>query len=180
MSGGGRSDTQDVTSIRAGLRRRRFPADTAGRDRGMSLVEIVVSVLLLGTSGVSMLGALTVTVAASRYERDHARAQVWLQSAIEELQAADRQGCDLGEETIRQAYLLHIRNNVVNPPGWADSQVDIVRPVKAWDGEHYWDPYDPASPAACFDNQGFRLQLITIVVRSPDGEVIEQVSVVKG
>jgi type II secretory pathway pseudopilin PulG len=146
----------------------------------MSLIEIVVSVLLLGTSGVSMLSALTATVAASKYERDHARAQVWLQSAIEELQAADRQGCDQGEATVRAAYLQHIRDNVINPPGWADSQVDIAMPVKAWDGERYWDPYDAASPDDCFDNQGFKLQLITIVVTSPDGEVIEQVSVVKG
>ena len=75
----------------AGARLGRTP-----RDSGMSLVEIVVSVFLLGVTGVSMLSALTVTIAASRYERDHARAQVWLQSAIEELQAADRQGCDLG------------------------------------------------------------------------------------
>ncbi len=146
----------------------------------MSLIEIVISVLLLGTSGVSMLGALTATVAATRYERDHARAQVWLQSAIEELQAADRQGCDQGEETVREAYLEHIRDNVINPPGWSDSQVDIVSPVKAWDGQRYWDPYDPQSPGQCFDNDGFRLQLITIVVTSPDGKVIEQVSVVKG
>jgi type II secretory pathway pseudopilin PulG len=146
----------------------------------MSLVEILVSCLLLGTAGVSMLGALTATVAASRYERDHSRAQVWLQSAIEELQAAERHGCDQGEPTIRAAYLQHIRDNVVNPPGWTDTQLDIATPVKAWNGERYWNPYDPASPGDCFDNDGFRLQLITIVVTSPDGEVIEQVSVVKG
>jgi len=126
----------------------------------MSLVEIVVSCFLLGTAGVSMLSALTATVSASKYERDHSRAQVWLQSAIEEVQAADRQGCDLGEATVRSAYLQHIRENVVNPPGWSNRQVDIVMPVKVWDGEHYWDPYDLASPGTCFDNQGINVVIL--------------------
>jgi type II secretory pathway pseudopilin PulG len=173
------ADEPDVNRLKARLQRIREERGGT-RDSGMSMVEIVVSILLLGTSGVSMLDALQATVHASKYERDHSRAQVWLQSAIEELQAAERQGCDQGEETVRAAYLAVVRDNVVNPPGWSDSQLTIQKPVKVWDGERYWDPYDTASPGQCFDNQGFRLQLITIVVTSPDGEVIEQVSVVKG
>jgi type II secretory pathway pseudopilin PulG len=173
-------DTRDVNRLSAFVRRVRTPRRDRPRDAGLSMIEIVVSVTLLGTGGVSMLGAMTATVTASAYERDHSRAQVWLQSAIEELQAADRQGCDQGEETVRANYLSLLRAEVINPPGWADSQLTIEKPVKAWDGEKYWDPYDTTAPATCFDNQGFKLQLITIVVTNPDGKVIEQVSVVKG
>lgn len=146
----------------------------------MTLVEVLVAVVLLGLGGVATLSAVGSSVLSSRLERDHARAQVWLQSAIEVIQDTTREGCDQGEEVVRLAYQSTIRTKIVNPPGWGDNQLTIRGPIKVWDGDTYWDPYDPGAPAQCFDNQGFLLQLITIVVSSPEGDIIEDVTVVKG
>jgi hypothetical protein len=139
----------------------------------------LVSVVLLGLGGASTLNALGSSVLSSRLERDHSRAQVWLQSAIEVLQAKEREGCDQGEAVVRANYQQWIRDNVTNPPGWSDSQLTIRTPIRVWDGTTYWDPYDPEAPKPCFDNDGFELQLITIVVTSPEGDIIEDVTIVK-
>ncbi len=154
------------------------------QDRGVSLVEILVSIVLIGTVMVAVLGALQISVTGSRIERDHARAHQWLQSAIGAVQSADRVPCDqlgayaTGEENVRNTYQDVIRgSSVLIPPGWAETQLEIVPTVKVWDGDQYLDPY--SAPKPCYDSDGFRLQLITISVESPDGDVIESVEVVK-
>ena len=153
------------------------------RDRGSSFIELLVSIVLLGLAVVGVLTTLRVTVIGTTTERDHARAQQWLQSSIGVLDAADRVDCDvgLGEETVRLTYQATLRAATgLTPPGWkGDPQLTVVKPVKVWDGTKYWDPYDPTAPATCFDNDGFELQLITIEVTSPSGSVIERVEVVK-
>lgn len=170
--------------------------DCCRRDTGLSFVEILVTIVLLGIVGVAALAALRMTVIGTRIERDHSRAYQWLQSADGVLQEADRVGCGFnpvadapytsGEEKVRLEYEELIRSKVANPPGWADHQITVVRPVKTWDGSRYWDPYDPAAPdtnpvdpAACFDGAGRLLQLVTLQVISPDGEIIETMQVVK-
>jgi len=153
-------------------------------DRGVSLVEILVSIVLMGTVMLGVLGALQISITGSRVARDHARAHQWLQSAIGVLQAAPRVSCDelgmyaTGEQNVRSTYQSVIRSDaVLIPPGWADNQLDIVPSVKVWDGDSYLDPY--SAPKPCYDSDGFRLQLITIRVESPDGDIIESVEVVK-
>lgn len=166
------------------------------RDSGLSFVEVLVTIVLLGTVGVAALAALRMTVIGTRTERDHSRAYQWLQSADGVLQEAERVSCAFdpaadapytsGEEKVRLEYEDLIRTKVANPPGWNDHQITVLRPVKTWDGSRYWDPYDPAAPdtsavdpAACFDSAGRLLQLVTLQVTSPDGEIIETMQVVK-
>jgi hypothetical protein len=148
-------------------------------DSGVSLIEILVAVVLIGTAVLAVIGAVLISITGSKLERDHARAHQWLQSAIGVLQESPKLSCEtLTEEQIRLQYQTIIRSNpIINPPGWADSQLDVVRPVKVWDGDAYVDPYSSAQP--CYDAEGFRLQLITIQVQSPDGDIIETVEVVK-
>jgi prepilin-type N-terminal cleavage/methylation domain-containing protein len=149
------------------------------RDRGMSFIEVLVAVVLLGTAVVGTLAAVRATVIGTRLERDHAKAHQWLQSASENVRGTVRWGCDTYTETqIRE----HYQNEVVrlpanNPTDWPDERIEIVRPVKVWDGEQYLDPY--TAPQNCYDNQGKFLQLVTIQVLSPDGDIIESVEVVK-
>jgi hypothetical protein len=139
-----------------------------------------VSIVLLGTAGVSMLSAMTATTTASRVERDRSEARVWLRAAADELALAERQGCEQGEEAVRAAYLAQIRAATDTPAGWDPSWLTIRTPVKAWDGDEYRDPYDPETPGACYDAAGFRLQLVTLAVVDPKGQVIDEIDVVKG
>lgn len=161
----------------------------AARDRGLTLTEVLVAVVLLGTVVLSVIGAVQASVIGSYTERDHAKAYQWLQSAVGVLQSVDRVGCDLsvddtystGEEKVRLSYQTSIRTTVINPPGWTDSQLTVVTPIQVWDGTRYWNPADAltATGKDCFDSDGFELQLITIQVTSPDGRILETLQVVK-
>jgi Tfp pilus assembly protein PilV len=159
-------------------------------DRGSSLIEILISVVLLGTVVVATLGATTSSVIGTRVARDHAKAYQWLQSAGGVLQASERAGCDYdpvnepadaafadGEEKVRLTYQNRIRTGVVNPPTWEDRQITVLYPVKIWDGNNYWEP--ATAPQPCYDADGYLLQLVTLQVTSPDGRIIETIQVVK-
>jgi hypothetical protein len=127
------------------------------------------------------------SVIGTRVERDHAKAYQWLQSANGVLQAAPRVGCDFdaavdapyssGEEKMRLRYQDIVRGQVVNPPGWEDRQLEVLYPVKVWDGNRYWEP--AVAPRPCYDPDGFLLQLITMQVTNPAGDIIETIQVVK-
>jgi hypothetical protein len=142
----------------------------------MTLIEILVAVVLLGTAVVAIITAVHTTVIASRIESDHSRAQVWLQSAVEVLQTNERLGCDPlagGSETpdVRAAYQDIIRGQVATPPGWTPSLQLFVSDVK------FWGP--TGFSTTCYDDAGYRLQLVEITVENPRGDIIENVSIVK-
>ncbi len=152
----------------------------------MSLVEILVSIVLLGTVVVAVVTALRTTVIATGIERDHARAHQWLQSAAGVLQASPRESCGAldgvsAEAKMRVQYQQVLRDDTASPEGWDEWQIRIVEPVQVWDGARYWDPRtaDSESRPSCYEPV-YQLQLITIEVRSPDGRIVETRQVVKG
>ena len=160
------------------------------RDTGATLIEIIIGVVLLGMVLTVVLGASQTSIIGTRLERDHAKSYQWLQSANGVLQAAERVSCDhdpvnvpedaafsSGEEKVRLTYQQTIRDGVVNPPEWADYQLTVLYPVMVWDGAQYWEP--AAAPKPCYDADGYLLQLVTLLVTSPDGEIIETIQVVK-
>lgn len=184
---GGRSWGPERSRARR-VDRRRSP--DGSDDRGVTLVEILVTVVLLGTVMTAVLGSARASIIGTRLERDHAKAYQWLQSANGVLQAADRIGCDhdpvnvpedatfaSGEEKVRLTYQELLRTGVVNPPEWDDRQLSVLYPVKVWDGTQYWEP--ALAPKPCYDADGYLLQLVTLQVTSPDGDIIETIQVVK-
>jgi type II secretory pathway pseudopilin PulG len=150
---------------------------TPGTDDGSSLVEIIVSVVLIGLLVVAMLFTMAAATSSSAVDRDHINAHAWLQSAADVLYGYDRLDCGTetasNEAAIRQQYQDYVRANSTNPEGWDASNLDVLAPVLFWDGKQAYGPI-------CYDDSGINLQLIRLRVTAPDGRIIETVEVVKG
>jgi hypothetical protein len=141
----------------------------------MTFVEVLVAIVLFGTVVIATLTAARVSITGSRIERDHARAHQWLQSAVAALDSLEQPDCLSGEASVRGQYQTHLQTQTISPPGWANTQITVVEPVRFWDGENYLTEGEPG-----FDCGAASLQLLTIRVRDPDQEIIEEVQVVKG
>ena len=146
---------------------------TARRDNGMSLIEVILSITLLGLVMASMLTTLAVTVSASATERDHANAHAWLQSATDVLYGEQRIDCD--DPTLEDGYRAVIAATQ-DPEGWWEAanpgSIELVSPVLFWDGDIY--------QGTCYDDQNVNLQLLKLRVKNPAGDIVETVEVVKG
>ncbi|MFZ8996862.1 MAG: type IV pilus modification PilV family protein [Ilumatobacteraceae bacterium] len=149
---------------------------TSRLDRGDTLIEVMITIVLLGTVVAATLTALSAAVSGTRVERDRSVAQLWLQSASEFLRESAVQDCnDPGqtEATIRAAYEGAVREGVVPPDGWDVTQLRVVEPVLFWDPAFRFQ-------SECYDDFGFELQLVEIEVTAPAGDLRERVEVVIG
>ena len=71
------------------------PVVATSRDRGVTFVELLVSIVLLGTVGIAVLTTLRVTITGTQLQRDHSRALQWLESAAAVVQGTNRESCIL-------------------------------------------------------------------------------------
>lgn len=160
---------------------RRHPR--ARRDRGVTLIEILISVVLMGTIVAGSMAALRATIVSGTIHRDHSNAHGWLQSASDILYASPKIQCDpllpdKGEALVRTTYEAVV-DSVPNPQNWQDWQIRVVPSVQFWnagnidadpDIEYFFGPdCDPS----------LTLQLIKIEVRGTNGRIIENVEIVK-
>ncbi len=153
-------------------------------DSGTTLIEILVSIVLIGTAVVATLGALRISIIGGTIHRDHANAHAWLQSASDVLYASEKEDCntslsDGGKSTIIAMY-QPVVDVVANPQGWTNSQIKVV-------DLQFWNATDTDGDGiveyrfgdVCQDSINLSLQRVTLEVRSPDGRIIEQVELVK-
>ena len=153
-------------------------------DSGTTLVEILVSIVLIGMTVVATLGALRVSILGGTVHRDHANAHAWLQSASDVLYAAEKEDCDTalgdGGKSVIIATYQPVVDAVANPEGWTNSQIKVI-------GLEFWNATDTDSDgiveyrfrSVCQDAINLSLQRVTLEVRSPNGRIIEQVELVK-
>jgi hypothetical protein len=167
-----------------------MPIET--RDSGVSLIEIIVGITLMTTVVVAVLSAVGVTVKATAYERDHAKAQQWLQAAIGVIEAVDFESCDealITGTNVQEAYQDAVTVGRVDTNGdgtvdaddgaqrpWQYEGVLTVEVPEVWDGSQYV-PFD--SQTVCYDQQRLRQQLVRLVVNHPNGveETVEMIKV---
>lgn len=154
------------------------------RDSGTTLVEILVSIVLIGTAVVATLGALRISMLGGTIHRDHANAHAWLQSASDVLYASEKEDCDTslgdGGRSVIIGKYQPIVDAVGNPEGWTNSQIQVV-------GLDFWNATDTDGDGiveyrfgpVCQDSINLALQRVTLEVRSPSGRIIEQVELVK-
>jgi type II secretory pathway pseudopilin PulG len=144
------------------------------RDAGVSLVEILVSIVLIGMVVVAALLSLQTTIAGSGIDRDHANAFAWLQSASDAIYRAPHSSCTLTPTGVASAYEAVARDEgqVPKPVIWQgndDATIDVHTVEFLWrtsfDAPYVW------STAGCLESEGQYTQRITIEVTTPDGLV---------
>jgi prepilin-type N-terminal cleavage/methylation domain-containing protein len=140
-------------------------------DRGFGLVEVVVTVALMGVALVPIMLAALMTVRASSHSRTSARVETVLANAADRVTRANKV-CD---------YTVYVQAAAL-AQGWKESQVSATYA--------YWKapalgPTSPAGewvPGAACPN-GVRpdrlVQRVTITVTSPDGSFRRTMEVVK-
>jgi hypothetical protein len=153
------------------------------RDAGVTFVEILLAIVLLGGVVAGTMVTLRATILGGTIQRDHANAHGWLQSASDVLYAHPKLACDpsssdLGHQAIVDDYEAVI-DAVANPQGWKDWQIRIVPPIQFWNsGQTDADP-DVEFFFGSDCDPSLTLQLIEIEVRSTNGKIIETVEIVK-
>jgi hypothetical protein len=167
------------------------PVSRRRRDRGTTFVEILVSIVLLGTAVGGTLTALRTTIISGERDDGQADARTWLLAAADALYQAPYYSCeapvpglpagpdpdegiDAGE--IWASYEAAIAA-APRPSGWSTAIIDVPN-VQFWqksNGVEGWNPACPADPTAIRQSA----QLVTIYVLSPNGTVGKTIQVVK-
>ncbi len=150
----------------------------------MTLVEILVSVVLISTAVVATLTTLRVSIVAGTVHRDHSNAYAWLQSASDVLYAQAKEDCntaapDGGKSAILAKY-QPVVDAVANPETWSNTQIRIID-LKFWNATDTDNDgiVEYRFGTVCQDSINLALQQLTIEVTSPNGKIIEQVELIK-
>lgn len=153
-------------------------------DEGFSLVEILVTIVLMGTTMVAVLLSLQTTIRATVVDRDHATSFAWLQAASDEVYRAPRIACTEGQAAAMNAYDVAAKS-VDRPPAWVGEPTATIR-VKTVEylGKDDPDAVFEWDATYCFEGVGFEdsrlyTQRVTIEATSPDGGLVKTLQMVK-
>lgn len=156
-----------------------------GRDAGVSLLEILIAITLIGITFTAILVSLQVTTKASAIDRDHATSYAWLQAASDEIYRVPRVACDSAVDA-RAVYDIAAKNPVFVPDGWdlghpvTDISVTSVEYLgrTSYDAPYEWDSTYCLEGTAYAGAEQYT-QRITIQSVSPDG-LVKTLQMVKG
>lgn len=138
---------------------------------GFSFVELLVTIVLIGTVVIATLVGLRATIVANTVNDDRAHMDAWLQEGVDTLHRAGFVSCSSGMAAVTSAYQTTL-DGVSAPTGWAGgslqltdvkfASVDPARHVELWGTS-----CDTERPS----------QLLTVRVTAPDGmsEIVRMV-----
>ena len=152
-------------------------------DEGFTLVEILVTIVLMGTTMVAVLLSLQTTIKATVVDRDHATAFAWLQAASDEIYRVPRIPCTQGQAAAITTYDVAAKS-VDRPPAWVDEPATIRVTTVEYLGKVNPDAVFEWDAAHCFEGVGFETsklytQRVTIQVTSSNGELVTTLQMVK-
>lgn len=155
----GRTQVNDTTRQPGAARR---PDD----DRGSSLIEVLISIVLIGMIVVSMLAALRSGIVASSLVFEGAKTETVLLNAGDRVSRAP-QLCD---------YEIYV-DAAAQAEGWPDSATSVVTERLV---ANTGDPVNDWAPQTCPDDvRPFDVQRMTITATDPDGAITRTLTVVK-
>ncbi len=144
-----------------------------GRDRGFSLVEIVIAIALMAIVVIAILHAVSTTVAASATSRSAAQVETALVNAADRVNRAPKR-CD---------YSIYAQA-AVQTQGWPAAAATLTHqyyiPGADAVSTGSWavgPPQSPGCPGAT--PADLLVQRVTISITSPDGKVRRTIQVVK-
>jgi prepilin-type N-terminal cleavage/methylation domain-containing protein len=158
---------------------------TPDDDSGVSLIEVLIAIVLIGMVMGATLSLLRVTISASGTDRDHSNAHAWLQTAADVLYARPLEPCaPTGAAATNKAAIIATYESTLqqteNPEDWPDGNIEIydlqfwhinMDPVTKFTEEGWGDLCDASDT---------NLQRIAIEVRSESNEIVERVEVIIG
>lgn len=143
------------------------------RDRGFSIVEVVISIVLLGTLVVASLNTVRTSVKASSVSRSAARVETAIVNAADRVNRAPKR-CD---------YTIYAQAAVLTE-GWSADRASVAQ-------EYYVPGPDATTPGTWVVGPAgspgcpgpsptdLLVQRVTITITSPDGRVRRDIQVVK-
>ena len=141
-------------------------------DRGFSVVEILVSVVLMGTVIAALMTAVSIGVRASSTSRSAARVETAVVNAADRINRAPKK-CD---------YTIYAQA-AVQTEGWPPESVTLVQEYYVPGADSTtagtWAAGASIAPACLDVASDLLLQRVTITISSPDGRVSRTIQVVK-
>lgn len=158
---------RDIT-VRGDRRRRDVSCAVPVRDRGASLTELLVTVVIMGIVIAPVMNAVIGVIKASATNRGLAQVETVLTNAADQINRAPKR-CD---------YSLYVQT-AAQLQGWSTSDATVVH-------RHYVPGATPQDPGtwvdgACEGSQPTDLlvQLVVVTVRNPDTGAQRSIQVVK-
>lgn len=155
-------------------------------DPGNTFVELLVAIVLIGTSVVATLVALQATTRATITDREHARALGWLQAAADEIYNAPRVACH-DQSTPAESAALAVGEyadaaRLAEPPeGWDPSSIEVTAvqfigrtssaDLYSWSASFCLESAPSACPGGAYCNSPQTAQKVTLRVTTPSGLV---------
>ena len=152
----------------------------------MSLIEILIAIVLMGTVVLATLTGLNATINASALGRDHANAHAWLQTAADMLYARELITCGSMDSTnpindialIANEYQQTIQQTD-NPEGWSSPNISVIG-LEWWSIDIDSNGVGTEAWGTVCDAGDTNLQKVELQVTAEDGRIVEEVEVIIG
>lgn len=156
-------------------------------DSGVTFIELLVAVVLLGTGVIAVVIGLQAATTASVIDAEHAQAFAVLHDASDVVFDAERLSCENGEAALVAAYGAGLASQVEYPDGWSVANVEIIKIefllAQEVDGRttFTWSTSCSEGVQGSIDytDVPLRSQKVTIRVTTPDG-IVKTLDTVKG
>ena len=102
------------------------PVNLNQHDRGTTFVELLVSIVLLGTAVVAILVTLRTSTRATAIDLSQAKAYEWVQSVSDQIYDAPRIPCYSGGSAAAISAYQSAANGAAKPPGWSSGTVTVT------------------------------------------------------
>ncbi len=135
----------------------------ARHEGGLSLIELLVTVAILGIAFVSILGGMSTSIIASDIHRKQAIGQTVLRSYADALKRAAYEDC---------ATSSSYATVVITPPAGFDTPVIT-------DVDHWTPDSNPVAFQDACPSTDAGIQRITLSVQSSDSRAVETVQILK-